>query len=83
MGDQSVLPQSLHFTMICCLGVTQNSSKVPNAWSTLAAVMWQGHIHMPIHNIQGGVTDLALHRRNYLPSPVTGPEGRSLVRVCY
>ena len=29
--------------------------------------------------IQGGVTDLALHHRNYLPSPVTGLEGRSFV----
>jgi hypothetical protein len=63
-------------------GGGQISSKIPKAWSAWAAVTWWGHIHMHIHSIQGGVTDLALHTRNYLPSPVTGPEGRSFVWVC-
>jgi len=51
--DQSELglqPQSLHFTMICCLGDTQNSRKIPKAWLTWAAIMWWGHIHMHIHS---------------------------------
>jgi hypothetical protein len=54
MWDQSGLglqPQSPHFTMSYCLGVTKNLSKIPKAWSTRAAVMRQGHIHMHIHSI--------------------------------
>jgi len=54
MWDESGLglqPQSSHFTIICCLGVTQNSSQLPKACSTWAAVMCWGHIHMHIHTI--------------------------------
>jgi len=56
MWDQSGLglqPQYLHFTIICCLGVTPNSCKIPKAWSTQAAVMCWGHIHMPWHHSAG------------------------------
>ena len=51
MWNQSGLglqPQSLHFTICCCLGLTQNSSSpLPKAWSAWAAVMWWGHIPHP------------------------------------
>ena len=46
-----VQPQSPHFIMSYWLGVTQNSSNIPIAWLTWAAVMWWGHIHMHIHSI--------------------------------
>ena len=55
MWDQSWLglqPQSLHFTIICCPGVTQISRwLVPKAWSMRSAVMLLGHIHIHIHCI--------------------------------
>jgi hypothetical protein len=44
-------PQSLHFTIICCPGVTQISRWHPKAWSAGAAGMLLGHIHMHIHCI--------------------------------
>jgi hypothetical protein len=52
--DQSwfgLQPQSLHFTIICCPGVTQISRWLPKAWSAGAAGMLLGHIHMHIHCI--------------------------------
>jgi hypothetical protein len=54
MCNQSGLglqPQSPHFTISYCMGITQNSTKIPKAWSALSAVMWWGHIHMHIHSI--------------------------------
>jgi hypothetical protein len=52
--DQSWLglqPQSLHFTIICCPGVTQISRWLPEALSAGAAGMLLGRIHMHIHCI--------------------------------
>ena len=55
MWDQSWLglqPQSLHFTIICCPEVTQNSRwLVAKALSAGAAGMLFGRIHMHIHSI--------------------------------
>ena len=54
MWDQFWLglePQSLHFTIICCPGVTQISRWLPKAWSAGAAGMLLGCIHMHIHCI--------------------------------
>jgi hypothetical protein len=54
MWDQSWLglqPQSLHFTIICCPGITQISRWLPKAWSMRAAVMLLGRIHIHIHCI--------------------------------
>jgi hypothetical protein len=54
MWDQSWLgghPQSLHFTIICCPGVTQISRWLPKALSAGAAGMLLGHIHIHIHCI--------------------------------
>jgi hypothetical protein len=54
MWDPSWLglqPQSLHFTIICCPGVTQISRWLPKALSAEAAGMLLGRIHMHIHCI--------------------------------
>jgi hypothetical protein len=54
MWDQSWLglqPQSLHFTIICCPGITQISRWLPKALSTKADKMLLQHIQMRIHSI--------------------------------
>jgi hypothetical protein len=54
MWDQSWLglqPQSSHFSIICCPGITQISRTLHNAWSTRGAEMLYGHIHIRIHCI--------------------------------
>jgi hypothetical protein len=54
MWDQSWLgiqPQSPHFTIICCPGVTQISRWLPKALSAGAAGMLLGRIHIHIHCI--------------------------------
>jgi hypothetical protein len=54
MWDQSCLglqPQSPHFTIICCPGVTQISRWIPKALPAGAAGMLLGRIHIHIHCI--------------------------------
>ncbi len=44
-------PQSPHFPIKYQLRLAQICGKIPQAWSTWAAVMWWEHIHMHIHSI--------------------------------